>query len=283
MPEEKNQMMYLWRVFQTKPAPEVLKEAIEMLTRYSGNHQQGDLQWYRTITFADGEVRRIENDQDFFFHYGKPDIAAHIQASLPSGTRLEVDYSLPMGRETTTVRVTLPSREQIDNILKLFSIAEEQRNTRIDPVGVASCKGSLPSRDLVLSRTLVKGTRGYIEIVVNQINGTYEHGWYDACAVMIRRLIETLIIEAFEHHNIASKIKTAAGDFPYLSDLITYTLNETSWNLSRNARQALPKLKNIGDLSAHSRRYNAHHDDIDRIIDSLRVCVQELLYLAALT
>ena len=118
--------------------------------------------------------------------------------------------------------------------------------------------------------------------MVNQINGTYENAWYDACAVMIRRLVETLIIEVFEHHKIANKIKTPAGDFPYLSDLITHTLNETSWNLTRNAKQALPKLKNIGDLSAHSRRYNANHDDIDKIINDLRVCVQELLYLAGL-
>ena len=52
-----------------------------------------------------------------------------------------------------------------------------------------------------------------------------------------------VIKEAFEHHKIEHKIKTPTGDFPYLNDLITYTLNETSWNLSRNTKQALPKLK----------------------------------------
>ena len=39
--------------------------------------------------------------------------------------------------------------------------------------------------------------------------------------------------------------------------------------------------KTVGDLSAHSRRYNAHKSDIDNIPD-LRVVVQELLYLAGL-
>ncbi len=47
--------------------------------------------------------------------------------------------------------------------------------------------------------------------------------------------------------------------------------------LSRNAKQSLPKLKDIGDLSAHSRRYNAHRHDIDKIKDDLRLVVQELL------
>lgn len=141
----------------------------------------------------------------------------------------------------------------------------------------------LPSRqEMVLAKSLVKGTRGYIERVVTQINSTYENGCYDACAVMIRRLVETLIIEAFEHYNIATKIKTPAGDFFFLSDLITNTLNETSWNLGRNTKQALPKLKNIGDKSAHDRRYNAHRHDIDNIISDLRTVVQELIYLAKL-
>ncbi len=44
----------------------------------------------------------------------------------------------------------------------------------------------------VIPMSVVRGTRGYIEKVANQINGCYEKGWYDACAVMIRRLVETL-------------------------------------------------------------------------------------------
>jgi hypothetical protein len=115
---------------------------------------------------------------------------------------------------------------------------------------------------------------------VHQINGSYSNGWYDACAVMIRRLIETLIIETFEKHKIADSIKGPSGDFLYLSDLITKALNETTWNLSRNSRHSLPKLKDIGDKSAHSRRYNALRNDIDKTIPDLRVAVQEFVYLS---
>jgi hypothetical protein len=99
---------------------------------------------------------------------------------------------------------------------------------------------------------------------------------------MIRRLIETLIIESFENNNIAQAIKNQSGDFFYLSDLISKTLSEPSWNLSRNARQALPKLKDIGDKSAHSRRFNAVRNDIDKIYPEIRLVVQELVYLAGL-
>jgi hypothetical protein len=128
----------------------------------------------------------------------------------------------------------------------------------------------------------VRGTRGCIERVSNQINGAYEKGWYDACAVMLRRLIETLIIEAFEHHKIAAKIQNANGDFVYLRDLIDKTLAEPAWNLGRNAKQALPKLKDIGDKSAHSRRYIAQRGDIQPLLSDIRTVVQELLYISNL-
>jgi hypothetical protein len=152
----------------------------------------------------------------------------------------------------------------------------------IRKVWLPPAEGTIPRSELVLLKSLTKGTRDYIERVVHQINGTYENGWYDACAVMIRRLVETLIIEAFEYHQIASKIKDRNGDFLYLSDLINLALAETTWNLGRNTKQALPRLKDIGDKSAHSRRFLAHHGDIERIVPDLRVVVQELLYIAHL-
>jgi hypothetical protein len=141
----------------------------------------------------------------------------------------------------------------------------------------------LPSgTQVVILMSLVRGTRGYIERVSNQINGAYENGWYDACAVMLRRLIETLIIEAFERYKIESKIQNSNGDFLFLRDLIDKLLSETSWNLGRNVKQALPKLKDIGDKSAHSRRYIAQRGDIQPLLADIRTVVQELLYIAEL-
>ncbi|KAA3531792.1 hypothetical protein DXM29_05480 [Agrobacterium tumefaciens] len=130
--------------------------------------------------------------------------------------------------------------------------------------------------------SLVRGTRQYIENIANQANGAYENGWYDASAVMLRRLVETLIIEAFEHHQIDSKIKNSEGDFFFLRDLVTKTLAETKWNLSRNAKQALPKLKDLGDKSAHSRRYIAQRRDIEPLLPEIRTVVQELVFLSGL-
>jgi hypothetical protein len=143
-------------------------------------------------------------------------------------------------------------------------------------------EGNRAASDQVVLKSLVRGTRGYIEKVANQANGAYANGWYDACAVMIRRLIETLIIESFEKHSLDSKIKNSSGDFFYLRDLITATLNENSWNLSRNCKSALPRLKDVGDKSAHSRRFIAQRGDVDKLLEDVRIVVQELTFIAGL-
>lgn len=134
----------------------------------------------------------------------------------------------------------------------------------------------------IVSRNIIRGTRGYIERIGNQINGTYQNGWFDASAVLIRRLIETLIIEVYEQYGMQDSIKDQNGDYLFLGDLIDKILNEPSWTIGRTTRKALPKLKDIGNKSAHSRRFIAQRDDIDSMIGPLRDTIQELIYLAKL-
>ena len=94
--------------------------------------------------------------------------------------------------------------------------------------------------------------------------------------------METLLIETFEHYSLASSVKNASGDFLYLADLTAAALREPAWNLGRKTKQALPRLKDVGDQSAHSRRFVAHREDIDRVQGDFRAVVQELLFLARL-
>lgn len=142
--------------------------------------------------------------------------------------------------------------------------------------------GVLAGVGVVVPMSIVRKTRGYIETVANQANGCYQNGWYDACAVMVRRLIETLLIESFESHSIAHKIKNTQGDFLYLRDLISRCVSEPSWNLTRNCKRALPRLKDVGDKSAHSRRYVAQRGDLEPLLGDIRLAVQELIYLAGI-
>ncbi len=111
----------------------------------------------------------------------------------------------------------------------------------------------------------------------------HHNGYYDACAVMIRRLLETLIIECYEVHKIADDILDASGDFVRLDKLIDCFLSQKEWNIGRDTKKQLkklPSIKGVGDRSAHNRRYIASKDDIDRIADDTRLAIQELVSIA---
>jgi hypothetical protein len=139
-----------------------------------------------------------------------------------------------------------------------------------------------PRDQPVLPHALFAGTRGYLERIAFQINGCYLASCYDACAVMMRRLVEVLIIECFEAHGIGHKIKGQSGDWLFLEELVAATLREGAWTLGRKARAGLGKLKSLGDQSAHSRRYNAQRSYVDDVIIEMRTVAEELLYIAQL-
>jgi len=170
----------------------------------------------------------------------------------------------------------------MNRLAKAALAAAKAIQSEVPKRGAPPEEGLEPASEQVLASSLVRRTRGYIEKTVNQINGCYESGYFDACAVMIRRLVETLIIEAYEHKGIAERIKNSNDEFFPLSDLIDKILSEKMWNLSRNTKSALRDLKRIGDLSAHNRRYTAHRSDIDKVLNDLRVATQELITIAGL-
>jgi len=129
---------------------------------------------------------------------------------------------------------------------------------------------------------LVQANRGYLVTVGRQMNGCFNQGWNDACAVMMRRLIEISIIEAFEHKGIAQKIKGGDGNYLHLTDLVARALAEPTLPLSRNAKKHLPQLRDVGHMSAHGRYFLAQKGDLEKVQSGCRVVVEELLHHAGL-
>ena len=134
----------------------------------------------------------------------------------------------------------------------------------------------------VVPLDLYTGTRVYIEKIVLQLNSSFDQGLYDCTAVMCRRLLETLIIEVYEASKKSDMLEGSDGNFFMFSGLKNIIENDPEIELSRNTKQGLNDFKKLGDLSAHSRRFNARRNDIDRVRDGIRVAGEELLHLAKL-
>lgn len=128
-------------------------------------------------------------------------------------------------------------------------------------------------------------TRGYIESVSRQINGCFKAAYYDAAAVMLRRLLETLIIEAYEHLKREAEIKNGGGEYFMLKDLVIRACGESSHaglNLGRGSKAGLKEAREIGNQSAHNRRYTAVAADLTKLQLGVRLVVQELIHIANL-
>lgn len=129
---------------------------------------------------------------------------------------------------------------------------------------------------------LAKANRGYLVNVGRQMNGAYGMNWFDAAAVMMRRLVEISIIEAFEANAVEGNIKDAYGNYFQLTELISRALAEHAFTLSRNAKKALPGLRDLGHMSAHGRFFTAQRGDLDKAQPGCRVVIEEFLHHAHL-
>ncbi len=165
-----------------------------------------------------------------------------------------------------------------------FDVAQGIRSTLSTQVLPAE-EGEPATGHRVLAQSITLRTKNYIERIAEQMNEAYERGCYDACLVMMRRLVETLIIECFEAKGIADRAKRD-GHFMMLSELAEELLRvdsgPTGWNLNRKCKEALPKIKKRADMSAHSRTYLARRHDVDDIKDDLRIVVEDLVHTAGI-
>lgn len=140
----------------------------------------------------------------------------------------------------------------------------------------------VPIDSQFLSEEVWRPTRGYIEKVCVQLNGAMHEGFFDCAAVMIRRVIETLIIEAYENQNRESEIKGSDGNYHMLGKLVDATNAASGLSLGREARKSLEDIKKLGDRSAHNRRYNAKLSDLKKVQEGLRIAFEELANIADL-
>lgn len=214
-------------------------------------------------------------------------ILAHI--ARPAKTGSIIDRALDIGfRQIDDWNVTdiLKGAEKSNQVVRLSSgwdlVEPGFEALQLADANITTHHTVDPS-DSVLPRELFINTRGYLEKVVHQINGSYDYGFYDSCAVMCRRLGETLIIEIYETQGRATEIKGADDNFLMLNGLLGVLHKDQSIHLGRNAKRGLNDLKDLGDKSAHNRRFNARQPDIDNVKSDLRTAVEELLHLAKLT
>ena len=141
----------------------------------------------------------------------------------------------------------------------------------------------ITSDDSLLPEILLKeAKRPYLLRVAQQINAAYENNLFDACALMMRRMLEILIIHCFEAEGIEDQIKDVDGNYQNLKTLINKAKSRPEISLSNDVKKDIDDFRELGNLSAHRVKYNCRRDDIRPLRISYRAVIEELIYAAKL-
>jgi hypothetical protein len=186
----------------------------------------------------------------------------------PNVTRLATD----LRRSRYTARGKRPATFQVD-VRQLSDLNQ----TYLPLLGTKRVKVS----GAILVGDALTGTRGYLEQLAHQINGAYDSGFFDACAVLCRRLMETLVIEVYIHRARHHEIQQN-GVFVSLDRLLAHIKGDRAITLGRPTPKAMDDVKQLGDTAAHDRTYITPQVDIDDIKARYRRLIGELVVLAGI-
>ena len=170
---------------------------------------------------------------------------------------------------------------------KLFKIAEKENYTltseaikRLGKDNIIFENNNVEAvSNEILDTTIFMGHTGYLDKLIMQINKCYEVNCFDACATLIRRVIEILLIKSYEANNIESQIKENDGSYYLLDKICKNAKTNSTLNLSR-IKNKLDDFRNLGNFAAHRIEYKKTKKDIDDLKINLRALLEELLYKA---
>jgi hypothetical protein len=127
-----------------------------------------------------------------------------------------------------------------------------------------------PSNSEVIDETKFCGRRDGFDKLIIQINSTYRNGSFDACAAVMKRLLEASLIFAFQSNGTEKDIRGADGRYVCFDDIVRKVNDEKLFGLPGNVISDVAK---IGDYSGQGPMYTLGANDIN----SVRVAYRNVL------
>ncbi len=141
---------------------------------------------------------------------------------------------------------------------------------------------TIDSHDELIEEAKFCGKRNYIDRLIKQINLTYGNNCYDACAVLLRRLFEVLLVLTYQNKGIEADISNADGTHKMLDAIVKDSIQNRSLAIPTRISRHFDDFREVGNNSAHSITYTAGKLDIDNIIRDYRVMLEDLYNRAGL-
>lgn len=237
-------------------------------------------QFSRAYDLVDlSEIEKVEMIA-FFLSESK----GEVEFSIPDVSELLFALGFAKPNQTRLKNKIIKSKSFVKGTGKnTFKVsAKRSRELKEKLPGLSESEEIISDDSIIPEIILVETKRKYLVRMAQQINSSYENNLFDACALMMRRLLEVLLIHAFEHAGIEGDAKDSDGNYQNLKTLINKAISRTEIIISNDVSKDMDQFRELGNLSAHRVKYNCRKDDIRKTSLQYRALVEELLYAGGL-
>ena len=150
-----------------------------------------------------------------------------------------------------------------------------------DPAGPLAkpVSAGAPTGTCFIDPEIFKDCPAFIKHLEPQINGCWDRQWYEACAMTIRRLLESLVINLYHRRGWVSDIRSQRG-YLKLQNLVDKVCGDGRVGLGKKPKEGLAHLKQIGDVAAHDFRVRVRKSDLEQKRTELRLACERLIFIA---
>ncbi len=141
---------------------------------------------------------------------------------------------------------------------------------------------TIESNNELLEEVKFCGKRPFLTKLIQQINFCYGHNCYDACAVLMRRLFEVLLVLTYQNKGVEADIQKTDGSHKMLEGIVKDAVQNQSLGIPSRISKNFDAFREVGNNSAHSITYTAGKLDIDNIVRDYRVMLEDLYTRAGL-
>lgn len=132
----------------------------------------------------------------------------------------------------------------------------------------------IESNNEVINEERYCGKKTYIDKLIKEINCCYAQHCFNACAVLMRKLFELLLILSYKNLRIDNEIRDGNG-YKMLSKIVSNAKQNTTLALSRN-KDKYDTFRNLGNYSVHNPFFIVTIQEIDLIKLDYKAMMDEL-------
>lgn len=141
---------------------------------------------------------------------------------------------------------------------------------------------SIESNSELLEESKFCGKRPFLDRLIKQINFTYGKNCFDACAVLMRRLFEVLLVLTYQYTGNEADITKSDGTHLMLEGVVKNAVQNKKLGIPTRISKKFDDFREVGNNSAHSITYTAGQKDISDIQRDYRVMMEDLYNRAGL-